>query len=29
MPKNPKKLKSENNFKIEGFLGNMMKESKN
>ena len=28
MPKNPKKLKSENNFKIEGFFGNMMKDSK-
>ena len=28
MPKNPKKLKSENNFKIEGFFGNMMHDSK-
>ena len=28
MRKNQKKLKSENNFKIEGFFGNMMKDSK-
>ena len=28
MPKNPKKINSENNFKIEGFFGNMIKDSK-